>query len=242
MVDDYDSFAEVYDRLWGGYATDVVEVLDRLVLAGLDTGASVLDLCCGTGQLAAALVTEGYRVQGLDVSEAMIAIARRNAPEAQFWVADARFLRLDDEFDAVVCTYDSVNHFLTVEDVRRVFSGVAGVLAPSGVFVFDVNTVEGFEARWQGSFGIVTDDDVVVAQPRYDVAQRLGELDITAMRRVGAHWDRLDVSFVQRGYPGAVIQEALATAGFDRVEVHDAIDLGMDQPGRSFFVCRTAPR
>ena len=61
---DYDPFAEVYNRYWGGFATRVLPVLDRLLLDGLPPGSLLLDLCCGTGQLAEALTERGYRVVG----------------------------------------------------------------------------------------------------------------------------------------------------------------------------------
>jgi ubiquinone/menaquinone biosynthesis C-methylase UbiE len=51
----YDRFAWVYDRYWAGdFATRVLPVLERLLLASLPAGARILDLCCGTGQLARA--------------------------------------------------------------------------------------------------------------------------------------------------------------------------------------------
>ncbi len=46
----------------------------------------MLDLGCGTGILAAALSVAGYEIVGIDVSEEMLALARRTA-------ADARYVR-----------------------------------------------------------------------------------------------------------------------------------------------------
>ena len=42
---------------------------------------TVLDLCCGTGLLAGELIARGYRVVGVDASEAMLALlASASAP------------------------------------------------------------------------------------------------------------------------------------------------------------------
>ena len=81
---EYDAFAEVYNRHWSSFATRVVDVLDKLGLDELGSGDQVVDVCCGTGQLAAALTKRGLRVTGVDGSEAMIRIAAENAPEASF--------------------------------------------------------------------------------------------------------------------------------------------------------------
>ena len=52
---DYDAFAWTYNRHWGSFATRMVPVLEELVLNALPSRARILDLCCGTGQLAHAL-------------------------------------------------------------------------------------------------------------------------------------------------------------------------------------------
>ena len=52
---DYDRFARVYNLHWGSYAMRVVPILEHLVLRHLPEQAAVMDLCCGTGQLAARL-------------------------------------------------------------------------------------------------------------------------------------------------------------------------------------------
>lgn len=135
---------------------------------------------------------------------------------------------------------DGINHFLSVEDLHAVFSNVADVLVPRGVFGLDASIMEWFETRWRGSFGIVTDDDVVVAQPQYDRDEQLGRFGITALTREGPAWQRLDVSFAQRGYPLEVIHGALAAAGLGSVDIYDAADIGTDQQGRVFVVCRNA--
>ena len=52
---DYDRFAPVYNLHWGSYAELVLPILEHLVLRHLPEEAAVMDLCCGTGQLAARL-------------------------------------------------------------------------------------------------------------------------------------------------------------------------------------------
>lgn len=48
-------------------------------LSGLRPGDEVLDLCCGTGDLALAMAQGGGRVTGLDFSDPMLDVARRRA-------------------------------------------------------------------------------------------------------------------------------------------------------------------
>ena len=81
---------EAYSRLAGVYDEIVIDpchdrwasFLHELWSADPEGVRSVLDLCCGTGLLAGELIARGYRVVGVDASEAMLALAReRLGPE-----------------------------------------------------------------------------------------------------------------------------------------------------------------
>jgi SAM-dependent methyltransferase len=99
---------------------------------------SVLDLGCGTGQLAAAL-SDGRHVTGVDPAGAMLDVARRRpGGAAAEWVeADARSLRLDRRYDLVVLTGHAFQVFLTRDDQLAVLRTIAHHLTANGRFVFD---------------------------------------------------------------------------------------------------------
>ena len=101
---------------------------------------SVLDLCCGTGLLAGELIARGYRVVGVDASEAMLALAReRLGPEVELSRMTLPELSGDGVFDAAVCTFDGLN-YLTRDEFRLTMAAVARRLRPAGWLVFDLHT------------------------------------------------------------------------------------------------------
>ena len=101
-------------------------------------GRSVLDLGCGTGQLAAAL-SSGRAVTGVDPAGSMLEVARRRPGGAavEWMEADARTLRLDRRYDLVVLTGHAFQVFLTRDDQLAVLRAIARHLAPDGRFLFD---------------------------------------------------------------------------------------------------------
>lgn len=103
-----------------------------------DGARSVLDLGCGTGQLAARLA-DCRTVVGVDPAAAMLDIARcRPGGQRVAWVeADARDVRLGRRFDLVLLTGHAFQVFLADEDQRAVLSTIAAHLAPGGRFIFD---------------------------------------------------------------------------------------------------------
>ena len=107
-----------------------------------DGAGSVLDLGCGTGELAIALTdeTSSHRhVVGLDPAASMLALAAsKEGGDQVHWVqGDARSARLGEVFDFVVLTGHAFQVFLTEADRAACLSTIACHLAPDGVFVFD---------------------------------------------------------------------------------------------------------
>ncbi len=112
---------------------------DHDTCAGLAAAAaSVLDLGCGTGQLAVRLADE-RQVVGVDPAEAMLAVARgRPGGDRVTWVeARAQDLALDRRFDLVLLTGHAFQVFLSEADQRAALSAIARHLSPGGRFIFD---------------------------------------------------------------------------------------------------------
>ena len=236
--DAYDPIARIYDRHWGYFAKQVYPILDHLVLGKLPPGCAVLDLCCGTGQLVAELSGQGYRTTGLDGSAAMIEIARKNAPDAEFVVQDARNIALPSGFSAVFSTFDSLNHVMSLDDLEQVFRGVLTILERGGYFAFDLNMEEGYRARWRGSFAIVEEDHVCAVRLSRDLDEKIGRDDSTLFEPKGSGWERTDVSLTQRWYEESKIGERLRKVGFEEPQSFagdEFISEGASHEGRSFF-------
>ena len=130
--------SSAYTRLAGVYDEVVVDpchgawaaFLDELFRADEDGVRDVLDVCCGTGLLAAELVARGYRVTGVDASEAMLARARRLlGPETRLIRATLPDLPVEEAFDAAVCTLDGFT-YLAPPDLRRTVARAGSTAAP----------------------------------------------------------------------------------------------------------------
>jgi SAM-dependent methyltransferase len=72
----FDEIAAEYDRHRPTYPDELIDEACRI--AGIGSGAQVLEVGCGTGQLTRSLVTRGLRVTALDPGENLIALARKN--------------------------------------------------------------------------------------------------------------------------------------------------------------------
>ena len=135
----YDSFAEAYSaQNETGLFNAHYERPAMLRLAGDVAGRRILDAGCGSGPLAAVLRDAGADVTGLDVSAAMVDLARQRLGEdADLHVADlgAPLPFADDEFDDVVASL--VLHYL--EDWSGPLAELHRVLKPGGRLLLSVN-------------------------------------------------------------------------------------------------------
>ncbi|MFC8431469.1 class I SAM-dependent methyltransferase [Streptomyces sp. NPDC057253] len=129
----YDSVAEDYAEQFKGVLT--VSPLDRVLLAGfaelVGDGGQVADLGCGPGRITAHLASLGLSVFGLDLSESMLAIARRENPGLRFEQGSMLALDLPDgALTGAVSWYSSIH--TPVDELPRLFAEFHRVLAPGG--------------------------------------------------------------------------------------------------------------
>jgi SAM-dependent methyltransferase len=241
----YDRFAWFYSRGWGAeYHQQVQPVLQNHVFPRLPPGASVLDVCCGSGDLGRVLVEHGYKVTGIDGSAEMLVYARSNAPGAAFHLADARDFDLGLRFDAALSTFDSLNHLLTLSELESVIENVHCALVPRGLLVFDLNMEEAFTTMWRGSFSSVEETAVGITNGSYDAVEKIGRAQVTLFRPDGTDvWRRSDITVLEKCYTAEEVTSALEGVGFESIETRDAWELGMRGDialGRTFFFATRA--
>lgn len=180
----YDPWAWLYNKSEAHLAlNELLPVLEKLLLQHLPQQAQIFDLCCGTGQLAQQLILKGYQVTGLDGSEKMLHYARENAPNGTFILSDARCFKLSSSFDAAICVDSSLNHIMSLEELKSVFRNVYAVLETNGLFLFDL----GLEKRYSNipvNDGELEEDYAWTVGETYNPDNQTGTFTITIFQLI----------------------------------------------------------
>jgi SAM-dependent methyltransferase len=238
---EYDPFASVYNRFWGlDYHAQALPAVKQLLLTGLPANASILDVCCGSGQFTGTICSAGFRVTGVDASVKMIEFARRNAPGAKFTVADVRDFSLGRKFGGAYSVFESLNHIRDKEGLGQALRCVRRHLRRGAIFLFDLNGEKAFQRYWNDGDAIVEDDIACILRSEYDEQQHVGTCYITVFEKTRG-WTRRDFQIQQTCHDLGAVQKALEAAKFSEITFYSARDLGMDETtgfDRTFIAAR----
>ncbi|HYX87533.1 MAG TPA: class I SAM-dependent methyltransferase [Gaiellales bacterium] len=135
------------ERVAARYDETSAEMFDPAVvdpavdfLAGLARGGAALELGIGTGRIALPLARRGVRVQGIDLSEAMVARlrAKPGGEEIYVTIGDFASTRVDGTFSVAYLVFNTIQNLTSQDAQVACFENVAAHLAPGGCFVIEV--------------------------------------------------------------------------------------------------------
>src|SRR5688572_5256893 len=103
--------------------------------------AEILEIACGPGNITRYLLNKrpNFKITGVDLAPNMISLARKNNPEAEFQVMDARDIgKIDKLFDGIVCGF--CLPYLNINETAQLISNVSKLLKQGGIFY--LSTIE----------------------------------------------------------------------------------------------------
>ncbi len=117
------------------------EAKRRFVLDRLLPGSSVLDVGCGTGELARILAEAGHAIVASDLDQSMITEGLRRAPHLDLRVADMRTVWAElggARFDAVLCLGNTLVHLASAEEIGALLARAHAALARGGLLMVQI--------------------------------------------------------------------------------------------------------
>ena len=162
----YQGFAYIYDQLMKDAPYDQWVSFIQQSIATYSPGAkNILDVGCGTGEIAIRLANQQFDVTGVDLSEDMLAVAQskleENKVKVLFLKQDMRDLTgFSEPFDVITICCDSLNYLESKEDIVTTFRAVYQQLKSQGLFIFDVHSLYKIHHIFAGATFADQDEDV----------------------------------------------------------------------------------
>jgi len=131
---------ELYDLIYSEFKDFEAEAAQvaALLREECPSARKLLDVGCGTGRHAAALVSEhGFKVDGLDIESGFLEIARKRCPSGKFYRGDMASFDLASSYDAVLCLFSSIGYVRTLERLTLAARSIRRHVAPGGVALIE---------------------------------------------------------------------------------------------------------
>jgi len=199
----------------------VAEVDQMIVLLGLQSGASVLDLCCGIGRHSVEFARRGFKVTGVDRTTPYLDQARATASKEnlkiEFVLSDMREFSRPAAFDAALNFFTAFGYFENPADDAKVARNLLDSLKPGGRLIVDMNGKEIMARKFrERDWGTREDGAIVLEERRV----------LDGWKRVESRWtwirgsERRSSTLVVRLYSGVELESLLREVGFREVGLY----------------------
>ena len=135
LYNDYDKYADFYD-IFNKYRNYNNEM--RFILNMLKNKKRVLDLGCGTGTHLNILENLGYIVEGIDISDKMILLAKEKV-KGPIHKANILDYKLDEKYDGIISMHFVFNHLKSYEQFEKALVNSLNHLNDKGIMIIDLD-------------------------------------------------------------------------------------------------------
>ena len=231
----YENFAYYYDSLMDDqFYQDYYQFINQHAKF-----KSVLELGCGTGEIAILLAKDKKQVYATDLSKDMLEVARMKAMDANVDLLLGRIDMTDFEtnqaVDLVLCLCDSLNYVLSKKKVLKTFKNVYDSLKYNGAFLFDVHRLYKTNQILDNSLEEENDDDFYFKWAVKKVAPGKVEHYVEIIDKENN--DHVQEVHHQQTYDIDTYLNLLKQAGFNKVEYYGEFEPYHQESQRIIFVC-----
>ena len=134
-----ENYLKVYKHRDESEAERLVTLIEEN--SNLEPQSSVLDMACGAGRHAIAFAKKGFKVTAVDLSQRLLAEAKKNAIEAgvniDYVLSDILDYNSEQQFNLIVNLFTSIGYFEKDDENFAVVKKAYSLLKKEGYFVID---------------------------------------------------------------------------------------------------------
>ncbi|MCB5272025.1 MAG: class I SAM-dependent methyltransferase [Candidatus Cloacimonetes bacterium] len=196
FADRYDNYmAHVDYDLWYGLLTNWHKIYSGR------PQKKVLELACGTANVACRFVQSGAEVDACDISYQMLENAFRKELKPNLYQASLTDPIPGRDYDLILCLFDSINYLSSKAEISTCLEEVSKALAEGGLFIFDISTLlNSMENFFDSSHWVKDHDSGLLHESFYEMGQRRQTSRLHLFKRWGASYSLQEEEHQQRVY------------------------------------------
>jgi ubiquinone/menaquinone biosynthesis C-methylase UbiE len=134
----HNKLSKYYNKVYSfkDYLDEAVRLQNLIIKYSETGGNNLLDVACGTG-LHLKHLKDDFSCTGVDVSKAMLKIARKNVKGVTFKEADMKTLRLGKQFDVILCMLSSIGYVKTAANLEKTIENFSQHLTKGGLALIE---------------------------------------------------------------------------------------------------------
>lgn len=245
----YQQFAYIYDELMEDAPYDEwVKITRYFMEKYIPQPSHIVDLGCGTGEIAVRLAKQGYKVTGVDLSEEMLALAQHksnNVDGIQWICQDIRKLEGFRDIPLILSYCDVLNYILEEQELEETFQKVFQSLENNGLFIFDVHSPYYIQQVVSNQTFTQVGDEVSYVWICEEGSVPLEVThDLTFFVQTNQEkslYERYDEEHTQKTYPLSTYEALLKKVGFQILDIFGDFNVEQiprEEDHRLFFVCQ----
>jgi len=232
----YENFAYYYDSLMDPSFYDDYE---KFIVEHCDF-ENVLELGCGTGEIAIRMSKRDKEVYATDLSDDMLEVARLKAMsenvDLMLKKVDMSDFSVNQGLDLILCLCDSINYLLDIDDVLRTFQNVYSSLKNQGTFIFDIDSLyktdvilkDYLEEEYDDDFSFYWKTDFIES----------GYIHHYVKIEDKENNENVEENHYQKTYHHDIYMNLLHDAGFQNIEIYSDFKEFNEECERIIFVCK----
>lgn len=226
--------AEVYDVVYQhlDYAGSAA-IVETLIRERCPGASSLLDMACGTGKHLAEWRHTFDHVEGADIDEALLEVARRRLGDSvALHVADYTGFDLGRRYDAITCMFSAIGYASTPKLLDAAVGAMSRHLEPGGVLIIEPWLMpEMIKPPWLRTL-VAEGGDIVVlrsSRHRYEGDAEVGgtsDLEMSYLVTTMEGSELITERHVMGVYPRSRYLDAMTSAGLDTEFLEGGAKLG----------------
>ncbi|WP_428023698.1 class I SAM-dependent methyltransferase [Arcobacter sp.] len=222
-IEQYLDFEDEVSRLHGAFLSIVLE-------KKLD---NILDVGCGQGSFLNQLSTLNLNSFGIDLSSEQIKICKQNGIKN---VDSIPLNQVKEKYDCTTAIFDVIN-YIPKKEIKIFFDEMNLVLNQGGYFIFDVNSLFGFEDVAQGTLSIDLEDKFIVIDAIFEEEKLITDITLFSQDK-NKLFKKENDCIIQHYYETSELKKLLKESGF---EVEKVIDFNLhdsDENDKEIYICK----